>query len=230
MNKLTLVTYILFSFNTYGLFAQKQRPKQISENSTIDYQIKDSLNNCSHLENLQLKTMDNELLSTSTITPTVDVDRVCLNSIEKSEILLYNTNKYVDGLYYTYHSFSSQIPDNQMNVKIRKNGKIARVSIYNEANEEVKVYPRDVYAFIYKGIPFIATDCGYYPLIKSNDEFYFTGKIKVAPSADEVVVATLMFGIVGTLLSQDSKSEYVIKLDWMNGNYILQRKIIYDLD
>jgi hypothetical protein len=56
---------------------------------------------------------------------------------------------------------------------------------------------------------------------KDNDDFYFTGKIK--PGVDPV--ASMMFGLLGSLLSSTNTEYWFMKIDHNNGNFIRIRRI-----
>ena len=150
---------------------------------------------------------------------------VKIDSLEKRKIRVYNIDTYTDGLYYSYESFKNQVPDKQITVETKKDGSISNVKISDDNNLMVKVKSKDVYSVIYKGQPFIASDYGYYPLKKENDEFYFTGKAKVAGNSSDVMAAGFFFGVAGALLAVNVKATFEIKLDHINGGFIHCREI-----
>jgi hypothetical protein len=142
------------------------------------------------------------------------------DSTEKSKLKLYNTSSFTEGLYSSYKSFSAQIPDNQLTVEEKKN-KIKEVRITDNSGNLVEIKPALVYALIYKGIPYISTSFGYYPLTKRNNNFYFTGRAK-----DETDMGmAMMFGVAGALLSELGTSTYEMKLDHHTGRFIQLREI-----
>jgi hypothetical protein len=152
-------------------------------------------------------------------------DIVRMDSVEKRKLPVYNTDNYTDGLYYNYQSFRNQTPDETVSVKKKKDGTIATVSILAENGEALKTRPKDTYAFVYEGSPYIATDYGFYPLNKTNDDFYFIGKTKVSANSTDVIGATLLFGIVGALLASDTNATFVMKVDHINGGFIHLREV-----
>lgn len=152
-----------------------------------------------------------------------DVQKI--DSIEKSRNKLYNTDTYAEGLYYNYKSFSRQEPDEQISVKMRKDGTISRVKILNtEKNKKVK--PKNIYAIVYKGKPYITTKYGYYPLQKAGDDYMFIGKVEVSTDPTTVAVASMFFGVMGALMVSNPNATYVVMLDHTNGGFIYLRKII----
>jgi hypothetical protein len=150
-----------------------------------------------------------------------------MDSTEKRAIALYNTDTYTEGLYYNYESFSNQKPDKHAFVETKKDGRISRIKINGTNDDLVKLKPRDIYAIVYNGQPYMATQFGYYPVTKTKDDFYFTGKIKVSGSSADIFVAQMMFGIVGGMLAANANALYEMKLDYSNGNYIRIKQIPY---
>lgn len=150
-----------------------------------------------------------------------------IDSIEKRKIKIYNTDTYAEGLYYNYQSFSCQKPDKQANVEVGKDGKISRVKIPNSENKMIKVKPKDIYAIVYNGKPYITTKFGYYPLQKSDDDFYFVGKTKVSANTGDVAAASVILGVIGALLASDASSTFVMMLDHNNGGFIHIRELKY---
>lgn len=151
-----------------------------------------------------------------------------MDSTEKRELIVYNTDKYTEGLYYNYKSFSNQKPDKNIFVETKKDGRIASVKISGEDNNLVKVKPKEVYAIVYNGKPYIATQYGYYPVEKSKDDFYFTGKVKVAASPADIMVAQMMFGVVGVALAASANAVYEIRIDHTDGSFIKIREVGYE--
>ncbi|WP_316839920.1 hypothetical protein [Pedobacter gandavensis] len=145
-------------------------------------------------------------------------DIVKIDSLEKRSLKLYNTSSFVPGLYTTYQSFVKQSPDTQISVK-EKDGSIDEVHSVSSDGKPEKIKLRDVYAVVYNGKPYVATEYGYYPLEKRNDDFFYTGKLKVTSSAANVLAAS-MFGLLGAFLVGDSNSVYEMKMDHVNGNLI----------
>jgi len=84
------------------------------------------------------------------------------DSIEKLKIPVYNTVAYTEGLYASFTSFTNQTPDKQITAEL-KNDKLSAVKSGDENGKLTKVKPKNIYAVVYKGQPFIATEYGYYP-------------------------------------------------------------------
>ena len=148
-----------------------------------------------------------------------------MDSIEKSKLKIYNTGEYTDGVYTTYETFKSQVPDKQATVEM-KEGKISSVKTPGESGKMEKVKSKNIYAVIYQGHPFIATEYGYYPLYKRNDDFYFTGKAKTAAHTGDIIAAGIFFGIIGELIASNSAdATFEMKIDHINGGFIRLREI-----
>ena len=151
-------------------------------------------------------------------------DILQIDSMEKNDIPLYTTSQMKEGLYETYRSFLNQTPDKQVTAE-SKDEKIASVKTINENGKTDKVKSKDVYAIVSNGKPFIATDYGYYPLQKINDDFYFTGKAKVNANTGDVIAASIFFGIIGGLIASDAEATFEMKIDHINGGFIRLREI-----
>jgi hypothetical protein len=151
-------------------------------------------------------------------------DIVNIDSLEKRKIKLYNVPGYADGLYLNYESFMKQEPDKKAEVEMRKE-KISSVKAIDEQGKSEKVKSKDIYAVVTGGKIFIATDYGYYPLRKENDDFYFTGKAKVTAKSGDVIAASLFFGVIGGLIASNAEATFLMKIDHLNGGFIRIREI-----
>src|SRR5437763_6163062 len=151
-------------------------------------------------------------------------DVINMDSIEKSKIKLYNSIQYNDGLYENYSSFMKQVPDKPIKVSL-KDGQVSWVKVINDNKEETKVKSKNIYAIVYKGQPYIATDYGYYPLEKRDNDYYFTGKAKVTANTGEVIAASVFFGVIGGLLASNSDATFEMKIDYVNGGFIRIKEV-----
>jgi hypothetical protein len=144
-----------------------------------------------------------------------------IDSVEKQKIPVYNTTKYVDGIYTSYASFSKQVPDLQGFVEVRKDGTISSVKTIDSTGKKVKIKPGNIYAVINNGQHFIATEYGYYPLLKLDDDFIFTGDIRIVASSGDMRSAQFILGITGALLAKaGNKETFELKIDYTNGTFI----------
>lgn len=153
-------------------------------------------------------------------------DLAKIDSIEKRAIKLYTTDAYVDGVYLNYYMFREQTPNSKIMVdgdEIKKNN----VKMTDSAGVWRKVKLTSVYALVYKGKPYIATEYGYFPLKKVNNNFIFTGKGNVA-TGNSITMGYLLFGTVGGLIAASEKSNFEMKIDHNNGEVIRLKEIIED--
>jgi len=148
-----------------------------------------------------------------------------IDSIEKREIKVYNTDTYMEGLYYNYQSFSCQKPDKQASIEVGKDGRISRVKISNTESKMIKIKPKDIYAIVYNGKPYVTTKFGYFPLQKSKGDFYFVGRTKVSANSGDIVAASMFFGVIGSLLASNANATFVMMLDHNNGGFIHIREV-----
>jgi len=157
-------------------------------------------------------------------------DIVKLDSIEKRKIKIYNSDNYVDGLYYNYSSFKDQIPDEKIIVKFKKDLSISNVKKIDENEKLINVKSDEAYAIVYEGKPYISTGYGFYPLYRNDNDFYFVGTVKPLTSnnEDKVFAAGMMFGAIGAIVAGNSKASgenYFIVIDHINGGFIHIRKM-----
>ncbi len=152
-------------------------------------------------------------------------DVLKIDSIEKAAIKIYTDTAWQDGIYLTWNSFKQQLADNTVAEAVVKNGELKSLKINGDNGKPEKVKSKNIYAVVYKGLPFIATDYGYYPLEKSNGELFFTGKAKVTANAGDVIAAGIFFGIIGSLLASDATSSFDMKIDHLSGGFIRLREI-----
>jgi len=144
-------------------------------------------------------------------------DLVHMDSVEKRRIPVYNTNSYTEGLYGTYSSFMNQRPDVKGEVKEKSDGKLS-VRILDPKWEDPKGLVH-IFAVVYKGVPYVVTHYGDYPLQKQNNDFYFTGKLRVTPAADGKAGVDVSSGLMGVVPTAD-KADYRVLLDHTNGEFI----------
>jgi hypothetical protein len=152
-----------------------------------------------------------------------------IDSVEKSEIPLYQATEYSDGIYTSYESFKIQVPDMKGIVTIKNDGTLSTVKIVDTGGKKIKLRSKNLYAVVQKGHLFIATEYGYYPLQKINDNFFFTGDIKKAPSSQDVNIASMGFGLLGGgLASMGYRARYDMIIDHLNGRFFHLREIKID--
>lgn len=144
-------------------------------------------------------------------------DLVHIDSVEKRKIPVYNTDTYAEGLYGTYNAFMNQRPDVKGEVKEKSDGKLS-IRILDPKWEDPKGL-KHIFAVVYKGVPYVVTHYGDYPLQKQNDDFYFTGKLRVTPATDGKAGVDVSSGLMGILPSAD-KADYRVLLDHTTGEFI----------
>jgi hypothetical protein len=153
-------------------------------------------------------------------------DILDIDSYEKRKLKLYNNSSYIDGLYLTYQSFRDQLPDKQITVTDGSDPGIWTIKAPGVDGKMEKVKSRKVYAIVYQGQPYIATQTDYYPLKKVGGDFLFTGKAKATAATGDVIIASAFFGIMGGLMASNTESTVEMKLDHINGGFIRLKEII----
>lgn len=149
-----------------------------------------------------------------------------IDSVEKRKLKVYNVNAYTDGVYKRFESFVNQVPDHSnMEVTLKKDT-ISVVRVPGENGKMEKIKAKNLYAVVYQGKIFIATDYGFYPAEKYNDDFLFTGKAKVAASAGDMIAAGVFFGIIGSLIAENAANAvFDMKIDHLNGGFVRLREV-----
>lgn len=152
-----------------------------------------------------------------------------IDNVEKSILPLYTANTLANGIYYNFHSFVNQQPDeSEISLSFNKTGQIEHISHINNEGQMEKVKGKSVYAVIFQDRPYISTKYGYYPLLKRGNDFYFTGKASDYTNSD-VVTAEIFFGILGGLIAQSATSVFEMKLDHLSGGFIRIKEISQEI-
>lgn len=143
------------------------------------------------------------------------------DEIEKKRLPLYTATRYKDGLYKTFAALAYQQPDEgDFIVTVSKDKRPLAVKRINQKGKPEGVSTKELYAFVKDGEPYVATAYGYYPLLKKDGDFYFEGRTKVAANANDVMMASLFFGVIGGVLASTSSSEVVeMKIDHLTGRF-----------
>jgi hypothetical protein len=195
--------------------------------STIDttriFDVTDILNQIKRVVNWQL---DN-FISAALTNPAADsvlyspADLAHIDSIEMHRLPVYTSASFTDGLYLSFSSFSKQLPDRQAMVTAKKDGSISAVQVLDEQAKKVKLKPKDVYAIVYQGRPFIATEYGYYRLERAGDNFFFTGDIRIKASQRDINGGQMALGLLGAYAaSRGNQETYDLRVDHLNGSFI----------
>jgi len=150
-----------------------------------------------------------------------------MDSIERQRLPLFTDTAWVDGLYLDYHSFSQQLPDRQCMVTTNKSGEIRNVKVLDASGKAVEQRGgRDLYAVIYKGQAYIATEYGYYPVQRTDNELLFTGDIRVPASEGDLNGAQYALGLLGRFMaSKGYRTTYTMAIDPLNGEFLHLRVI-----
>ncbi len=151
-------------------------------------------------------------------------DLARVDSIRKRQIPAYNTNAFTDGFYSNYAAFMRQAPDLKGYVGTKKDGALY-FKIHD--NKWTNSEERHIFAFVYNGVPYIVTHFGFYPLEKQDDDFYFTGKLRVAPTNGEktatVAIGAIAAGVTGAVLANGLTTDralYRVVIDYATGEFI----------
>jgi len=124
------------------------------------------------------------------------------------------SEKYIDGIYVDYNEFKNQQPSiTGFSAEISKKGKLSKVKL--EDNTEIDA--DEYYVVVYKGLPYLSTKYGYYPIEKRGNDFYYTGKMK---SYRGIPAAAVMLGLVGALIASTGTEIVEHRLDHVSGMFV----------
>jgi len=152
------------------------------------------------------------------------------DSIAKQKINIYKNNTFVNGLYSTYKSFKDQSPDKEC-VVLRKKGKLNWVKVADINGELQKVQPKTVYAIVSDGIPYIATDFGFYELKRIKGELTFLGKMRAPALGGSTIPGMYMFGFTGGFVSgmasasYNGSSYFRCIINYKNGDFVKLKEV-----
>jgi hypothetical protein len=157
-----------------------------------------------------------------------DTDVQNLDSFMKRNLPVYNATTYTNGLYKTYDAFMAQKPDAQISAEV-KGDKLRRIwQVTPEGEREQRPNPAKIYGLVVEGIPYIATEFGYYPMRKVKDDFVFEGKMRIG-SNDAIMMTAGMFGLAGALIgmavSPKVSDTYEMKIDFRTGQPVPVQKM-----
>jgi hypothetical protein len=151
-------------------------------------------------------------------------DIVQIDSIEKSQIKIYQDTIFQDGIYTTWNSFKQQVPDKAAVAEF-KNEKLKTIKATGENGKEEKVKLKDMYAVVIEGKSYIATEYGFYNLERKNGDLFFIGKAKVTANAGDVIAAGIFFGVIGSLIASNAESVFEMRIDHLNGGFVRLKEI-----
>lgn len=142
------------------------------------------------------------------------------DDIQKKQLALYNATKFKDGLYLTYEEFADQTPSGG-ETQLKDGDLYLGFFKENEKGKLKKINPKDYYAVVHDGNPFISSQDQFYALIKEDNDFIFVGPVKETASATNVVVASVLLGAIGGMLVSGPETNYYTqKLDYVNGSFV----------
>jgi len=154
-----------------------------------------------------------------------------IDSIEKSKLKLYRLkeNEFINGAYETFESFKNQTPDSKITDVIYRQGKVVRLKTLDKKGKKHIVKPKQIYAFVFVGNPFISAKYDCYKLNKVNSDFVFAGEDKTeVKGANEVIAGTVGFAFAGKMgkaaarkiASNSAIAFFEIKIDHIDGSFI----------
>lgn len=203
--------YLINSLESATVIPDKKNYQEILSSYISDYVI----------NNLQAAIIDEEPYTID------DVRNVSL--VEKQLIPLYSETSLKDGVYKTFKDFARQEPlPYDVTTKFKKD-ELKEVKIPTGKDGKLtKVQPKEVYAVVVGGQPYIATDKKYIPLYKDGDNFFFDDDETLSRTG---VAPSFSFGMgsrgyrgggIGIgIVTHKKKHTVTFVIDHLNGEHIL---------
>lgn len=151
--------------------------------------------------------------------------------ILESDLELFRTNDFKNGIYKDYKSFYNQQPATGYELVKNSKGELTRAK-----SETDRVSSNSIYAYAENGMVYKPTNAGDLQILKDEKGFYIvTNRLSLFPQqTNDIYVMFGMFGLVGgvvggviTAINQNNKHEkamksdkYNVYLDPLTGKYI----------
>ena len=153
-----------------------------------------------------------------------DIDN--FEGIEKNKLALYTNDKYVDGIYKDFQSFSMQIPSMPIH-EVKEGNNTIKVYYLNENKKSKNA--RGNYAAIYQGKLYINNGEEFIKLTKKENDYYFYGYVSKKASFGKQLGVGVATGVLTSLLTggfgvaffpTTDSVLYEFKMDFLNGSFI----------
>lgn len=169
--------------------------------------------------------MSKAMSSKASVDRTLSLEQIIqIDKIEKQAIPFYASEKLTDGIYRSYLALKDQTPNyTDFKVERNKKGEIRDVKFLDYREKYISINRDNIYGFVENGVPYIATDYGYYQLIKKDDDYFYTGRVRVAGDAAAVAAASIMFGVIGGILASNNSDNCEIMIDHITGTTLTQK-------
>jgi hypothetical protein len=149
-----------------------------------------------------------------------------MDSLDKLKLRLYYAQKYREGIYMNYASFRDQGQPLPIVIDTSGTKKKSVIKTKNQYGLLVNIDPQSCYAYVYNNQIYVSTPYGYYPLTKSGDDFYYTGKARVSADIGAMLIGGLLMGGYGVGRAADNNTAvFEMKLDYIDGSFIKVKEI-----
>ena len=157
-----------------------------------------------------------------------------IDFFEKNNMKLYSTDTYVNGIYPDFASFINQMPvTGELTSKFDKNNNLKELKRLNEQSKLKKLNPKDFYAVVLNGQPYITSNKSYIPVYKVKDEFRFLNdgniKIDVGAYVGAGIAAGIVAGLLGGIfipISNNQPEKVEMTIDHLNGHFIILPDVV----
>jgi hypothetical protein len=154
---------------------------------------------------------------------------LAIDRIRKGRLALYSVDRLVDGVYIDFPSFLQQKPHyTRFLVTDTSDRQQSDLQMALPGGGTITPGRQQIFAYVENGRAYVSAPDGYHPLTRTGDDFFYTGKIKVAGSNLATIanfgtfaatVASLGRIPLFVIWGQTTKKKFVLKLDYMNGQY-----------
>ena len=154
------------------------------------------------------------------------------DSAFRSRLPLFQRDSFAEGVYLHYSSFALQKPDYTKMLADLDGDKLSNVMAATPTQASVLLSPRQLYAVVWKGKAYISQGGDYYPLTRTGDDLYYTGKIRVnSEGADAIVnstaiaawavsTATIRMLPLVQVFGLTAKKKFLLRLDFSDGSFV----------
>ncbi len=207
----------VYTYLSANLYALKDNGYVLLQSLDATLVIEGPVNFQSALTFYSNEVIDNFIAKGITLAPVDTVvysyeDVQHIDGVLKRKLKAYNTSVYAEGFYSNYNAFKNQTPDLQGVVKLRSDSSMT-VTLHSAEWTEPRG-KKHIFAVVYRGVPYIVTHFGYYPLEKVGDDFYFSGRLNVVGNAQSP------FGLFTGNKADADKINYRVLIDYTNGEFI----------
>lgn len=147
--------------------------------------------------------------------------------VEKKDIPVYHVAVPKKGLYATYEDFKNNQPREDVIIQNKKGFSRPFIFEMKEGGKKGAEIRHKYYYIICDGEKmFVSNAYGLYPLVKRDNDFYFTGVGKDDMDVGTAALAGALMGAIGGVAaSKNDLARFEFRIDHLTGNFIAVKKL-----